>query len=274
MGSVDVKEFIKGLYSLPTIPALMGKIFSVLKDEDTSTRELYRLISHDQALAERVVRVANSTLFGHSGDIKDIRQAIIFLGYERIKSIAIGLTIIYIFPGYGSFNIKRLWSHGYEVALLSEVISERICMTCPRECFLSGLLHDIGRIIFYRMDRKRFLEIKNRDEMLEREKEIFGCTHADAGAWFALESNLPSEIISVIKFHHKPSLAIEYKDSVSIVSLAEALSSRFSPGAENDGIWTEEHDILLIEFSLTDDDILFFGERLCAAQHEIESFFS
>jgi putative nucleotidyltransferase with HDIG domain len=274
MHSTDVKAFIKGLYYLPTIPVLIEKVLSVLTNDNSSTQEIYKLISHDQAFAEKVVRVANSALFGHSGEVKDIRQAIMLLGYERIKSIAIGMTVIDAFPVQSSFNIKKLWSHGYEVALLAEVISQIICMTCPRECFLSGLLHDIGRIVFYRMDRKRFIEIRSRDKMLEREKEIFGCTHADAGAWFALESNLPSEIISAIKFHHKPSLATEYRDSVSIVSLAEALSGRFSPAAENDGIWTEEHDILLVEFSLTDDDILFFGERLCAAKLEIESFFS
>ena len=274
MDSIAVKEFIKGLYSLPTLPVLMGKAISVLKNENSSTQEIYKLISRDQALTEKVVRVANSAFFGHSGEVRDIRQAIMLLGYDRIKSIAIGMTVMDAFPAHSSFNIKKLWRHSYEVALLAEVISEIICMTCPRECFLSGLLHDIGRIILHRMNCESFHEIESTDKMLEREKEIFGCTHADAGAWFAMENSFPSEIISVIKFHHKPSLATEYRDIVSIVSLAEAVSRMYNPGVENDGIWTEEHDMLLIEYSLTDDDIFFFGERLCAAKPEIEKFFS
>jgi putative nucleotidyltransferase with HDIG domain len=273
-GYMDVKGFIKGLKDLPTIPALLGKIISVVSDEDSSTQDLYKLISHDQALAERVLRVANSTFFGHSGEVKDIRQAIMFLGYNKIKSMAVGMTVMDAFPAHSSCNIKNLWIHGYEVALFAEALSEVICMTCPRECFLSGLLHDIGRIIFYKMNPRGFLEIEATNGKLEKEKELFGCTHAEAGAWFAMENGLPPEIISAIQFHHQPSHSTLYKDSVSIVSLAEALSGMFSPKRENDGIWKEEHEVLFLEYSLTDDDIMFVGERFCAAKPEIEQFFN
>ncbi|MEW6569697.1 MAG: HDOD domain-containing protein [Nitrospirota bacterium] len=273
MEAVDLKRFVKGINSLSTIPLLMEKILSLVKKEDSSARELYKLISHDYALAEKVVRVANSTFFGHSGEVKDIRQAIMFLGYDRIKSIALGMSIMHLLPADGSFNMKNLWSHSYEVALFSEALSEIICMTCPRECFLSGLLHDIGRIIFCKMNYKRFLDIGSSDKLLEREKEVFGCTHADAGAWFALENGLPPEIVSVIQSHHKPSSAKDYKDTVSIVSLAEALSRRYNPTIENDGIWTEEHDIILLEFSLTDENILSASKKFCAEKPAIEEFF-
>ncbi len=274
MDSTDVKRFIKGLNDLSTIPALMGQILSAVKDPETSSRELYKLISHDHALAEKVVRVANSALFGHSGEVKDIGQAIMLLGYDRIKSIALGMSVMALFPAQKSFNPVNLWRHSYEVAVFAEAFSEVICMTCPKECFLSGLLHDIGRIILYKVDAKGFLEIGPEGEIPEKEEKLFGCTHADAGAWFAMENTMPPEIISAVQFHHKPSLAKDYKDTVSITSLAEAMSQRFSQYPENDGRWTEEHDILFMEYSLTDDDLLFVSERFCAAQPEIEKLFS
>jgi putative nucleotidyltransferase with HDIG domain len=274
MGSLEVKYFIKGLRDIPTIPALLEKIITIVQDEHSSTKDLHKLVSYDQVLAERILRVANSALFGHSGEIKDIGQAIIFLGLNKIKSIAIGMTVMDVFPVNSSYNIKNLWIHGYEVALFAEALSEKICMTCPRECFLSGLLHDIGRIIFYKMNPKDFLEIEAANERLKKEKELFGCTHAEAGAWFALESKLPPEIISAVQFHHNPSHSTLYKDSVSIVSLAEVISNMYSPKKENDGIWNAEHEALLLEYSLTDDDIFSVGEKLCAARHEIEQFFN
>jgi HD-like signal output (HDOD) protein len=271
--SAEVKGFIKGLTELPTIPLLLGRIVSVVQDEDSSTRDLYKLISHDQALAEKVLRVANSAFFGHSGEIKDIGQAIMFLGFNKIKSIAIGMSVMDVFPAHSAFDIKNLWVHGYEVALFAEALSEITPITSPRECFLAGLLHDIGRIIFHKMNFKDFLEIESSDDRLEKEKELFGCTHPEAGAWFAFESGLPPEIISAIQFHHKSSHSTLYKDSVSIVSLAEALCNRFSPKRENDSIWKAEHDVLLFEYSLTDDDIFSVGEKFCAAKPEIEQFF-
>lgn len=273
MNSSEVRQFIKGINDLPTIPALLGKILSIIKDENSSSQDLFRLISHDQALAERVVRVANSALFGHSGQVKDLEQAIIFLGYDKIKAIAAGMTIMDVFPAQSSFNIKNLWIHSYEAAFLASTLSDMIPMTSPRECFLSGLLHDIGRIIFYMINHEDFHKIQITDKMLEFETELFGCTHSDAGSWFAEETGMPAEIVAVTRYHHKPSAAKEYKDAVSIISLAEALTQHLSPHIEGDGIWTKEHDAILLEFSLTDDKLMHIGDSFLGAKPVIEKFF-
>lgn len=229
-----VKNFIARLSDFSTIPDMLGKIIRIIMDENSSPQDLYNLISRDQSLAEKVVRVANSAIFGHSGEVKDIRQAIMFLGYERIKSIAMGMSIMAIFPSRNSFNLKGLWIHSYEVAFISTMISEIIPFSSPSESFLSGLLHDIGRKVFYKMDPKRFLEIKTTDDMFDKEIELFGCTHMDAGSWFAEDRVLPEEIVYSIRYHHKPSLSDSYKNVVSIVSIAEALSRIFSPKIKED----------------------------------------
>lgn len=269
-----VKKFIKRLHDLSTIPAMLWKILSIVRDENASPQELYQVISHDQSIAEKVVRVANSPIFGHSGEVKDIKQAIMFLGYNRIKSIAMGMSIMEIFPARNSFNMKNLWIHSYEVAFISAALSEITPMACPGECFLSGLLHDIGRIIFYKMDHKRFLDIKTTDDMLEKEKGLFGCTHADAGSWFAEDTGMPKEIVYCMRYHHNPSAADDYKNTVAIVSLAEALSRVFSPRIEDDGIWTAEHDAIILEYSLKNDEVMAIGKRLKNLKSDIEDFFN
>ncbi len=272
MSTSEIRRFIEELQDLSTIPASLRKILSLVKNENSSPQDLYRLISHDQAFAERVVRVANSALFGHSGEIKDLRQAILFLGYNRIKSIALGMTIMDIFS-VRPFNIKNLWIHSYEVAFISASVSDFVPMTSPRECFLAGLLHDIGRVILYKFNHQGFLGCGTGDDLLEKEKEVFGCTHAEAGAWFAEKAELPEEIVKVIRFHHNPSMTRDYRDSVSIVSIGEALSRRFSPRIEDDGIWTKEHDAILLEYSLNDTDFSVISERFYGVKGEIESFF-
>ncbi len=274
MSASEVKDFIENIEGLSTIPVLVGKILSIVQKKDCSLEDLNGLIAHDQAMAERVIRAANSPFFGHSGQIRDIRQAIMFLGFERIKSIAVGMNVMTIFPHTGTFNIKYLWIHCYEVALIASVISDRIAMTSPRECFLSGLLHDIGRIIFYKMDHDEFFKIPTTDDMLEKEMELFGCTHADAGAWLAEEAGLPSEIISTTRYHHSPSQAKEFRDSIAIVSLAEAMSRMYSPRIEDDGLWTMEHDALLLELGIDFKELAVIGEKLYGARIEAEKFFA
>lgn len=274
MTDSDVKRFIKQLHDLSTTPALLGKILSLVGDETKSTEDLSELISYDPASAQRVLKIANSAFFAHSGQIKDIHQAVLFLGLDRIKSIVVGMTVMNIFPSSGAFRVENLWLHSYEVAFLSSVLTEKITITTPQESFLAGLLHDIGRIVFYSLDHASFQAIETTDTMLEQETAVFGCTHAEAGAWFAEDIGLPYSIVSSIRYHHKPSAAPDEMNLVSLVSLAEAFSRMFSPRVEDDGIWTQEHNAILLEFALTKDDLHAISDRFSAAQNDIEKFFA
>ncbi len=274
MTEQDVRNFIGKLNDLSTTPVLLGKIGSLVSDENRSTDELCDAISYDAALAQRVLRVANSVFFAHSGEIKDIQQAVLFLGLDRIRNIALGMSVMNIFPSKGSFHVESLWLHSYEAAYLSSILSERITVTQPQECFLAGLLHDIGRIVLYSFDHERFLRIETTDTMLEQEHAAFGCTHAQAGAWFAEEVGLPYSIVTTIKHHHQPSSAPEEMNLVSLVSLAEVLTRMFSPRVEDDGIWTAEHDAILLEFSMSQTDLDETGAEFLQARPGIEEFFA
>lgn len=274
MTNSDVKRFIKQLHDLSTTPALLGKILALVGDETKSTEDLCELISYDPAMAQRILKIANSAFFAHSGQIKDIHQALFFLGLDRIKSIVVGMTVINFFPYSGSFRVENLWLHSYEVAFLSSILTEKIAITTMQESFLAGLLHDIGRIVFYSLDHESFQTIETTDTMLEQETTVFGCTHADAGAWFAEEIGLPNSIVLSIKYHHKPSATPDEMNLVSLVSLAEAFTRMFNPRVEDDGIWTQEHNAILLEFSLTKDELRTINERFNAARDDIEKFFA
>ena len=276
MGQADAKEiqeYIQGIYSSRTLPMLLGKILDVVHDENSSPQDLFKLISHDQVLAERVIRTANSAFFGHSGRVKGLPHAVMFLGYERIRVIALAMGVMDVFPGKNSLDIQNLWIHGYEVAYISAAISNTINMASTDEAFLGGLIHDIGRVIFFEKDRERYYQIGISDDMLDRETELFGCTHAEAGAWYAESVGIPEELVSAVRHHHSPMSAGENHLLVAIVAMGEALSRSFRPRAIDDGIWTAEHDAILLELSIRDDTRQLIRDKLKSLENDIKEFF-
>jgi putative nucleotidyltransferase with HDIG domain len=169
-------------------------------------------------------------------------------------------------------NLRQFWAHCYEVASTAGLIAQATTMVNGSTAYLAGLLHDIGRLIFFSLNFQQYRAILGTDDLLERETEIFGCDHALAGSWFAEKAKLPEEITLSIRHHHAPSAAKSYHDIVSVVAISEALSRRFSPKIEDDGIWTSEHDAILLELSLSSEDLDDIEEKLGAEKAEIDRF--
>ena len=224
-------------------------------------------------LAERVIRVANSAIFGHSGRVKGLQHAVMFLGYERIRAISLAMGVMEVFPGKNSLDIQNLWIHGYEVAYISAAVSDTICMATPDEAFLSGLIHDIGRVIFFEKNREKYYQLGTEDDMLAREVELYGCTHAEAGAWYAESVGIPDELVHALRFHHSPSATLDNRLLVSIVSMGEVFSRTLRPRAIDDGIWTAEHDAILLELSIGEETKQSIRHKLQGLEYDIKGFF-
>ncbi|NTU41856.1 MAG: HDOD domain-containing protein [Nitrospirales bacterium] len=274
MKTGSVKEAIEKLEDLSTIPIVLTRIVKATSDPSASPAELYSILAKDQALAEKTIRIANSPFFGHSDGISDIHQAILFLGYENIRNIAVSVGVMSMPSKRGDMNLRNFWAHSYEVGIIAAAVAEIATMISPQTAFLTGLLHDIGRLLFYDLFQDKYREIRGMDDLIEKELEIFGCDHGAAGGWFAEKARLPKEHVLAIRYHHSPSMATELNDHVAVVALAEALSRRYNPRIEDDGIWKEEYDAILLELALTNADITDIGERLKEEETKIRDFLS
>ncbi len=272
MEASEVRKYIDGIESLSTIPVVLKRVMDITGDPDTPPEELYKVITYDQTLAERVIRMANSPFFRHAGRITDIGQAVMFLGYEHIRNIAISMSVLMMFTRKNDTNLRQFWAHCYEVGTVAGLIASSATMVNPSTAFLAGLLHDIGRLIFFSMNFQQYRAILGTDDLLERELSIFGCDHAVAGSWFAEKAKLSPEITLAVRYHHSPSAATDYRDIVSVVAISEALSRRFSPKIEDDGIWTGEHDAILLELSLGNDDLAEIENKILSEEGEVRDF--
>ncbi|RMG05331.1 MAG: HDOD domain-containing protein [Nitrospirae bacterium] len=259
---IDIKKQVKKLKHLPTIPSLLRELFEVLQNEQSNFADIARIIKQDQSVTERILRVANSPYFGHSGCVGSIEQAIMFLGYDLVKGICLGTTVFKLLNNGKRRTISSLWKHSYQVGILGATISEHLSVGDPSVCFVGGLLHDIGRVVLLTLDMDKYLSIFTSDDILTEEYDYFGIPHTEAGGEFLTNANIPEEIALSVKYHHSPESVTEFSDTVCIIALAEILSRDFFPMDADDGICTEELNAFLTsKLQLKEQEISIIGEE-------------
>lgn len=267
-----IRERIKQLTELPTVPIVISRLIKVLQDEKASVNDLSEVIRHDQSISARMVAVANSPFFGYPGRINSIEQAILMLGFDIVRSIALGVSVMGLFPSqYPAF--KKMWAHSYSVATISGFLCCKIPVADRGICFLAGLLHDIGKIVLIGLYKNEYQTFIKSDDPVDVEKSIFQCTHAQAGAWFLESLSFPEEIVLSVYYHHDTGDVDKHKGIVSTVYIAEGLVRTLKPDIAYDGQWTEGHSKAWHDNGLGEDDINELQSFLTEKEKHINSFF-
>lgn len=209
--STKREELLSRIYEIikiSTIPSILKKIMEVAEDSSSSVSELERVIEHDQSIAARVVGISNSVYYGFPRKINSISQAILVLGFEMVKGLAISTAVFDFIDSEKRFHIVSLWRHSFEVAMGSVLLAEKTGYVSRDSAFLAGLLHDIGRPILFQIFGRQYLDVIGCDvhSLLSVEEETFGAAHPEAGSWFADRCKLPESCVNSIRFHHNPEI--------------------------------------------------------------------
>ncbi|NOY38921.1 MAG: HDOD domain-containing protein [Nitrospirae bacterium] len=269
----DIQGDISSLKTISTIPVVMKRLLETINDENSSFVDLSEIIQHDQSLSERVVAIANAPYFWHSGLINNLEQATLLLGYDLVRSIAISVSVFDLLGKDEGRRMKELWAHSYEVGLIAGLLCDKVPVTSGAVCFLAGLLHDIGRVIFYTLYAPEYRAVMFDEAVIEKETGLFDADHGTAGGWFLEYSLFPEEIISAVRHHHSLKGCEKHKGIAVTVHLAEALSSLFTPRTEADGSWSKDKERLFYKNGLKKEDIDHIGTIVRQESPFIENFF-
>ncbi len=258
---IDVRSRIQHLSNLPSLAVVKYQLIRALNKDSASIDDISDIIRHDQAIASRVLAVANSAFLGFPGKIGAIEQAVMLLGFDLVRSISLAASIFNAFASqYGNF--KQMWAHSYVVANIAANLCDKVSIKEKSTCFLSGLLHDIGRLTLFKVAADSNFDgevqelLKGKGEALLRmESELFQCTHPEAAKWFLDNLCFPEEITVPIETHHSILKEGPYSGISNMMFLAEGLSDLVYPHFIHDGQWTEEHQKLFLEKGLGEKEI-------------------
>ncbi len=182
------------------------KIRTVVTSPRTSFEDLERAVSIDPALSAQVLKVANSPYFGVSRQIRDLRQALVLIGYEATRDLALALALLTL-AQQESGPSSALYDHSLSAALCARLLADKACPQLAGEAFVAGLLHDlgklIGRLVHESADEYPWA-VQSDEASLALEQQACGFTHAELGAACLERWNLGESTCLAIRNHHRP----------------------------------------------------------------------
>lgn len=269
---VDIETIVRT--ELPPLPRAALRVAELTEDLTASARAVADTIGADPVLAAKIIRAANSPLYARARAIATLPAAVAALGHHAIHMLVVVL-IAFDFFHRKSKNMalrRAIWEHSLTTALASREICEALGLRLGEQAFLSGLLHDIGRLVLLCHDAERYTEMNSgvgEQELLVREREAYGYDHAVIGEHVARYWKLPREIAQVIKYHHTPEEAGEYALMAYVVDAADALSN-FAGDAGDDLSSVK----LFAELDITDAQLREIWSKTKIRMSELEDFFS
>jgi len=238
----DLNRIIARVEDLPTLPRTVLKITELVNDPKSSARDLARIITDDQVLAARLLRLVNSSFYGFPQRISTITGAIVLLGFDAIRNLLLTTSVFDLFSNRKNSNLIRqaqFWDHSLGCAVSAKILGNHLRYDKVEELFVSGLLHDIGKIVEMIFLPEAFKQIVNLVKgenvlMIAAEERILGFSHPEVGRLLAEKWNLPPKLTSVILHHHQPSQAGRFALESAIVHLADILCRSLNIGYGGD----------------------------------------
>lgn len=256
MNAQEVIAKIEKVESLPTIPAILRKILSIIEDPKVSLQKITDFVSSDPTLTARILKMVNSPVYGFPGRISSVSHAMVILGLNAVKGLLLGVSVFEIMKK----NMVGLWEHSLSSAIFARIIATRKQLPSPEEISIAALLHDIGKVILilvFKEDYIKILESVNEKEefLFELERQYFGITHAEVGGIIAKKWNFPLKLVEPIMYHHRPQLSEKYQIETAVVHLSNILALARGIGYSGEQFVPPVHNFVQNMLNLNSDDL-------------------
>jgi putative nucleotidyltransferase with HDIG domain len=200
---------------IPAMPVVAMRAMRELGDENTTAARVSNIISVDQSMTSRILRLANSPVIGPKRKITTVSDALVLIGFSAMKGLIIAVSTRGVYKQTGLLE-QLLWEHSVGCAVASSAVARAVGGYPPDEAYVAGLMHDIGRAVFanaYRQDYELlFQHIYNNDlprrMLIDLEQEHFGLSHTDMGKEVVKKWNLSPGLGEAVALHHAQSVDV------------------------------------------------------------------
>lgn len=239
----SLEEVIDNLSDISTLPDVVAKLTQLIADPDTTASDINDALSRDPGLSAKILKIVNSSFYGFARRIATITNAVVILGFNQVRNLALSAFVFNNFDSTGNrfgFDLKAFWKHSLGVAFVSSQLARRVDARLEEDAFICGLLHDLGKCIMAQKapaDLAKVMETVVEENILfyEAEKKVLSYDHALLGAAVVERWNLPEVLVQVIRNHHTPELAVETSTLSAIVNAGDIAARSLLMGSGGDG---------------------------------------
>jgi putative nucleotidyltransferase with HDIG domain len=262
---------------MPAFPASVQRILAMTSNANVAPKDLVQVIDHDPVLTMRILKVVNSAYYGLSQPIVSVKHAVVYIGINTIKHLALGIAAIGTMPreNEAGFLTRAFLLHSVTTAVISRRLTEslRAGAAVTADAFVAGLIHDIGQVVFAHFLPEKYQRVlaltKQENVPLHvAERDILGADHAELGGLLAEKWKLPPELVEAIRYHHhEPD---EHADAPvrNSIYLANVLSDRLEPTPFSPVALPDPPSHVLSRYGKTVEELL---EEMSALEEEFES---
>lgn len=237
----DLAQLVKQAASseLASIGSTVFKIMEITKNPDSTATDLKETIEVDPPLSAKVLRRANSAQYGINRSVTSIQEAIVFMGFNAVKELALSLKVGNVFKDekvVNGYSKKALWQHSVGVALCAKSIYRREYLEKGETVYSAGLLHDIGLIVEdqYAHDNFKIITgkvLNDKISLVDAEKEVQGFDHCRIARDLTGSWKLPPDLVAAVTYHHEP-LRVDplYAKEAYTLFIADYLCSKYDVG--------------------------------------------
>lgn len=204
-----IDRVFRQIGDVSSLPTCAVEIMELARNSDADADDLIGVIRSDPAIAMRIMRTVNSSFHGVRESVADLKQAVMLLGFQEIRNIAMSAYVAPLFRetnGYKGYTREGLWNHMVGTGVVAQEIARISGRVNPHEAYLAGLLHDIGFVMIDQYLHKPFRRVIDavRPDMpaYEVERDTIGFDHAELGEYVAVQWKLPKHLTDAIGHHH------------------------------------------------------------------------
>jgi HD-like signal output (HDOD) protein len=235
----QVAEVLRKVTTIATLPQVTSQIIKTVEDPKSTAQQLHKIVSHDPALVTRILKVVNSAFYGLPGQVGSIERAIVILGLNGIKNIAVAASLGQLFRGANlceGVSPRDLWTHCIAVAVAARDLARNMKLNIADEAFLAGLIHDIGLLVSLQLYPEKLAEVcrtaqSSGTDFIQLERQIIGLDHQQLGMGLTEQWKFPRACQLVAGYHHSPqTLADQTRHLVAVVHVADTLCCQLKIG--------------------------------------------